>query len=146
MSINFFQKYRLLIRIIVNVVVILIVDITAGVTYKNINGYAWFSVWESGVLQMKQTLSERSYRIKSYRYHHDLAKNVNTKNNAAWGEYVYTVNTNSLGFKDRTNRQIPLKSEKKRLIFIGDSVTEGIGLNYEKTFVGLIDDALKKKI
>ena len=145
MSINFFQKYRLLTRMIVNLVVILIVDITAGVAYKNINGYAWFAVWESGALQMEQTLSERSYRIKSYRYHHDLAKNISKINNAKWGGYVYSVNTNSLGFKDRTNRQIPLKSEKKRLIFIGDSVTEGIGLNYEKTFVGLIDDALKKK-
>ncbi len=55
------------------------------------------------------------------------------------------MNTNSLGFKDRSDRQIPLKSEKKRLLFIGDSVTEGIGLEYEKTFVGLIDDALKEK-
>ena len=145
MRMNTFRKYRLLARIAVNLVAILAIDIIAGVAYKNINGYAWFSVWESGVLQMEQELSERSYRIKSYRYHHDLAKNVYKKNNAKWGGYVYTVNTNSLGFKDKTNRQIPLKSEKKRLVFIGDSVTEGIGLNYEKTFVGLIDDALREK-
>jgi hypothetical protein len=145
MSANTLKKLGLLSRIIVSCFIVLVIDVVAGIVYKNINGYAWFSVWESGGLQMEQTLSERTYRIKSYRYHHDLAKNVRNKNNAKWGGYVYTVNTNSLGFKDRSDRQIPLKSEKKRLLFIGDSVTEGIGLNYEKTFVGLIDDALKEK-
>ena len=90
------KKLRLLSRIIASCFIVLVIDVVAGITYKNINGYAWFSVWESGVLQMEQTLSERTYRIKSYRYHHDLAKNVRNKNNAKWGGYVYTVNTNSL--------------------------------------------------
>ncbi|MBT6297224.1 MAG: hypothetical protein HOJ14_11780 [Nitrospina sp.] len=139
------KKLRLLSRIIASCFIVLVIDVVAGIAYKNINGYAWFAVFESGSLQMEQSLSERTYRIKSYRYHHDLAKNVRNKNNAKWGGNVYTVNTNSLGFKDRSDRQIPLKSEKKRLLFIGDSVTEGIGLNYEKTFVGLIDDDLKEK-
>ena len=145
MSANTMKKLRLLSRIIASCFIVLVIDVFAGITYKNINGYAWFAVFESGSLQMEQSLSERTYRIKSYRYHHDLAKNVRNKNNAKWGGNVYTVNTNSLGFKDRSDRQIPLKSEKKRLLFIGDSVTEGIGLNYEKTFVGLIDDDLKEK-
>jgi len=145
MSANTIKKLRLLSRIIASCFIVLVIDVVAGIAYKNINGYAWFAVFESGSLQMEQSLSERTYRIKSYRYHHDLAKNVRNKNNAKWGGNVYTVNTNSLGFKDRSDRQIPLKSEKKRLLFIGDSVTEGIGLNYEKTFVGLIDDDLKEK-
>ena len=145
MSANTMKKLRLLSRIIASCFIVLVIDVVAGIAYKNINGYAWFAVFESGSLQMEQSLSERTYRIKSYRYHHDLAKNVRNKNNAKWGGNVYTVNTNSLGFKDRSDRQIPLKSEKKRLLFIGDSVTEGIGLNYEKTFVGLIDDDLKEK-
>ena len=60
MSKNTFGKFRLLARIIVTCLIVLVVDVVAGITYKNINGYAWFSVWESGVLQMEQTLSERS--------------------------------------------------------------------------------------
>ena len=117
-------------------------DIAAGIAYKKINGYSWYYVWQYGVNKRSiKTL----YRTKSYKYHHDLFKNVTSKNNARWRESVYSVITNSLGFRDRTNRQIPLQSEKKRLVFIGDSFTEGQGLNYEKTFVGLIDNALKKK-
>ena len=38
-----------------------------------------------------------------------------------------------------------MKSKKHRILFIGDSFTEGIRLNYEDTFVGLIDNALNKK-
>jgi len=53
MSVNIFQKYRLLVRIIVNLFVILAIDITAGITYKKINGYAWFSAWEGSILPIE---------------------------------------------------------------------------------------------
>ena len=121
----------------------MMVDIVAGVTYKKFNGYSWYYVWKYGVKSDRAHNS--TYRIKSYRYHHDFVKNVNSKDNARWGGEVYSVITNSLGFRDGINRQVPLQSEKKRLVFLGDSFTEGIGLDYEKTFVGLIGNALKKK-
>jgi len=38
-----------------------------------------------------------------------------------------------------------LKSANRRILFIGDSFTEGVSLKYEDTFVGLIDSALKKE-
>jgi len=137
------NKYAWLLLIIVNLFLIVALDFTAGIAYKNINGYAWFTLWESNDMQFKQVTNERAYRIKSYKYHHDLAKNVSA-HRAEWGGTVYSISTNSLGFKDKTNRQISLKTDKKRLVFIGDSFTEGLGLIYEKTFVGLIDEALKK--
>ena len=137
------NKYFWLPLIIVNLFLIVAVDFTAGIAYKKINGYAWFTLWESNDMQFKQVTNERAYRIKSYKYHHDLAKNVSA-HRAEWGETIYSISTNSLGFKDKTNRQIPLKQSKKRLVFIGDSFTEGLGLIYEKTFVGLIDETLKK--
>jgi len=40
-------------------------------------------------------------------------------------------------------REVPLQSSSYRLLFIGDSFTEGIGFPYEKTFVGLVGEALK---
>jgi len=56
------------------------------------------------------------------------------------GGYRYKFYTNSLGFKDKSNREISKKiNSKKRIIIIGDSFTEGIGFEYEDTFVGLLD-------
>ena len=119
-----------------NLLILLMIDITAGLLYKKFNGNAWYYDWKEG------PTGKNLLRIKSDLYHHDLAKNANEKN-SIWGDVIYTTKTNSLGFRDRANRKIPLKTEKKRLVFIGDSVTEGLGLNYEETFVGLIDNALK---
>jgi len=129
-------KYRWLKVIMGNLLILLMIDITAGLLYKKFNGNAWYYDWKEG------PTGKNLLRIKSDLYHHDLAKNANKKN-SIWGDVIYTTKTNSLGFRDRANRKIPLKTEKKRLVFIGDSVTEGLGLNYEETFVGLIDNALK---
>jgi lysophospholipase L1-like esterase len=138
------NKYAWLPFLIINLILFVAVDFAAGIAYKKINGYAWFTLWESKNMQFKQAMDARAYRIKSYKYHHDLAKNVSA-HRAEWGETVYSISTNSLGFKDKTNRQISLKTDKKRLVFIGDSFTEGVGLIYEKTFVGLIDETLKQQ-
>lgn len=108
-------------------------DVAAGVIYKKINGYAWYRYAFVGAV------GEHAYRIKSYKYHHDLAPNIRKKNNAVWGGKIHTVNTNSLGFKDDAVTDIPLRSHKQRMIFIGDSFTEGVGQDYENTFVGIIE-------
>ena len=47
------KKIRLVSRIIVSFFIVLIIDFVAGIAYKNINGYAWFSVWESGVFKWR---------------------------------------------------------------------------------------------
>jgi hypothetical protein len=54
----------------------------------------------------------------------------------------YRLSSNSLGFKDRSSREISLVSPNYRIVFIGDSFTEGIGYPYDLTFVGQIDKAL----
>jgi hypothetical protein len=65
-------------------------------------------------------------------YHHTLAPNVVTKGN--WGGW-YTLCTDGNGFKSDchspTRRHFDIG-------IIGDSFTEGIGLPYEHTFVGMI--------
>ncbi len=87
--------------------------------------------------------NERKYRVRSNTYHHDLAPNSDTI--GIWGTQQYHIKTNSLGFKDKTTRQVPLKSESRRTLFIGDSFIEGIGIGYENTFVGIIADKFSKK-
>lgn len=56
----------------------------------------------------------------------------------------HTVYTDHFGFKSERKEKPPLKSGRHRILFIGDSFTEGVGLPYEETFVGIIDHALKK--
>ena len=79
-------------------------------------------------------------------YHHGLKKNVNTKeSNPLFGYSSHKLISNSLGFRDKTNRKISNVVNNKRIVFLGDSFVEGVLLNYEDTFVGIIDKELKKK-
>ncbi len=82
-------------------------------------------------------------RVESPYFNHTLNANYNGKDSWTAGEYPLI--TNSLGFKDRIVRNINSTTTKERIIFIGDSFTEGIGIPYEETFVGLIDKELDSK-
>ena len=65
---------------------------------------------------------KNSHRVYHYYYHHDLAPNMKTTEH--WGSRVYPVFTNSMGFKDKTIREIPLKTSKKRIVFMAAVLTE----------------------
>ncbi|MEO5358081.1 MAG: SGNH/GDSL hydrolase family protein [Nitrospirae bacterium YQR-1] len=84
------------------------------------------------------------YIVESFEYHHDLRKNFNGK--VRWGETTYQLRTNSLGFKDRRRKDTDLKNTKARhrILLAGDSFTEGVGVIYEKTFAGLLDNYFSK--
>jgi lysophospholipase L1-like esterase len=82
-----------------------------------------------------------SYRARSAAYHHGLQPMARV-DDARWGPLVYPYRTNSLGFRDRDTRVVPLQSKGRRLVFMGDSFTEGVGVPYDETFVGRIDAAL----
>lgn len=76
-------------------------------------------------------------------YHHGLLPNRSDTTTWSTGETnVYRMITNSLGFRDRTPRHVPLESDRRRLMIIGDSFGEGVGVPYEQTFAGLIEDRL----
>ena len=67
----------------------------------------------------------RGYHRKyHYYYHHDFVPNKEALE--YWGK-DYIVHTNSLGFKDKSIRNVPLAVDKRRIVFMGDSFTEGIG-------------------
>ncbi len=85
--------------------------------------------------------NNRAHRIKSFYYHHDLRPMASFYDH--WGYERYKIYTNELGFKDKSNRKIKFK--KRNILFIGDSFTEGVGLKYEDTYVGIIENKLKKK-
>lgn len=77
--------------------------------------------------------------IENSYYHHGLRKNF--KGSVSWGEKRHPLFTNELGFKDAERRKVPRKVDKRRVLFIGDSFTEGAGLPFEQTFVGMFKQA-----
>ena len=79
---------------------------------------------------------EQKYRFKSDYYHHDLKANFNGQ--GWWGGKTYRICTDNNGFKSKCNSK---QAKSFDFAFIGDSVTEGVGLRYEKTFVGLFHEA-----
>ncbi len=90
---------------------------------------------------LTKPLIPSSLTIPSPHYHHDLRPHAQAT--LSWGNRPYTVHTNTLGFKDASRREVALQSDRHRILFIGDSFTEGIGMPHEKTFVGLIERDLE---
>jgi hypothetical protein len=76
----------------------------------------------------------RPLRIPDPVYHHGLAANFDGFD--IWGENRHKLYTNSLGFKDAAVRDVPAKAATRRVLLMGDSFTEGIGLAFEDTFAG----------
>jgi hypothetical protein len=72
---------------------------------------------------------QRPARIANAIYDHGLAANFDGYD--VWGEVRYRLITDSLGFKDASVREVALKSASRRILLIGDSFTEGIGVSIE---------------
>lgn len=87
---------------------------------------------------------EASYRRMDPIYHHDLRANINSYD-GRWGHLSHTVNTNSLGFKDAEVRDIEPIPTSKRVLLIGDSFTEGVGIPFQKTFAGLLSESWRER-
>jgi hypothetical protein len=81
----------------------------------------------------------RGSRISHPVYDHGFAAKF--EGHEAWGKLRYAVITNNLGFKDASTRDVPLKSSSRRVLLMGDSFAEGIGLAYEDSFAGLLQRA-----
>jgi hypothetical protein len=80
--------------------------------------------------------SRASARIANTEYHHDLAASFSGYDE--WGGSTYRLYTNSLGFKDISARIVPLVQDRRRVVLIGDSFTEGVGVPFDQTFAGLL--------
>ena len=86
----------------------------------------------------------RRYRQPHEYYHHSLVPNVSNVY-SKWANQIYKISTNSLGFRDSVSRNIPKRSDMYRIIFMGDSFAEGIGVNWEDSFAGILSKQLKNK-
>ena len=86
---------------------------------------------------------EGNARIADPVFHHTLSPNYDGYDR--YGERRHRLVTNNLGFKDDTVRVVPATSETRRVLIIGDSFTEGIGLPFEATFAGMLARAGKQR-
>lgn len=86
---------------------------------------------------------DRYVRIPVAEFHHGFAPNKRYLDR--WGDQSYTFFTNSLGFRDSRNREVPLRSDRRRILFMGDSFTEASGIPYELSFVGRIGQKLESR-
>jgi hypothetical protein len=78
----------------------------------------------------------RSPRIPDPAYHHTLVPNFDGYDN--WGDTRFKVYTDSLGFRDVSVRDIPVRSPTRRILLMGDSFAEGIGVDFEDSFAGML--------
>jgi hypothetical protein len=82
-----------------------------------------------------------SFRCTNPYYHHDFRPNQHVE--TTWGDRRYSIFTNSLGFRDGTVRDVPLASKQKRILLLGDSFIEGMGVTYENSVAGILEESLK---
>jgi len=82
--------------------------------------------------KFKKTIgTTKNYSLKSERFHHDIASNINLPE--FWGDNKYQVITNNLGM--RINEKFKLDPNKKNIGFIGDSFVYGSGINFNDHFI-----------
>lgn len=80
--------------------------------------------------------SEPSPRIAVKEYNHGLRPNF--EGYVRFGTYRYRFYTNSLGFRDFSARQVPLRADRRRVLLIGDSFTEGMTVIFDESHAGLL--------
>lgn len=84
---------------------------------------------------------EDNFRIKHSYFHHGLKSNIEATTTWNAKDY-YSLVTNSLGFRDYTARNIDLSNNKHRILLIGDSHTEGVGVEYKNSFAGILNSKI----
>jgi hypothetical protein len=85
--------------------------------------------------------STQSFRIPHAYYHHGLAPGVETV--TTWNGKSYAMVTDSLGFRDRTPRQVALRTGRPRTVLFGDSAIEGLGYPYDQTVAARMERHLQ---
>ena len=73
-------------------------------------------------------------------YHHELKKNYKGKGHQ--NEIIYTNNYGLISLKHKLETDL---SDKSNIIFLGDSFTQGAGVNYNETFAGILTNKLSYK-
>lgn len=124
---------KVLFFLIYTVILFVSADILFGSWYlKKTNQQLWKA-------DLEREYNSRN-RILYPAYDHGFIPNTTVQ--YEWGHNYYQIYINSLGFLDKEIRNVPLETDKYRVLFIGDSFVEGLGYPYQETFVGKIEQTL----
>ncbi|MCW8140657.1 MAG: hypothetical protein KIT58_17290 [Planctomycetota bacterium] len=84
--------------------------------------------------------NDHVFRTKDRELHHAFVPGASVPD-ARWGSLTFPFHVNSLGFRDTAPREVAPVTSGRRVVFLGDSFTEGLGVRAEDTFVGKIAEA-----
>jgi len=91
----------------------------------------------------KPFLDTHPLRQPDDNFHHGIKPN--SEGLDTYGPYSAKYFSNSLGLRDERIRDVSLVADHPRILFIGDSFTEGGPISWERTFVGRVSESLKPK-
>ncbi len=113
----------ILINLTVFVILYIIIDLLAG--------------------YVKNPYNLTHFRIQHPYYHHGLK--ANSGQTTCWGDILYNIHTNSLGLIDSAKYKVDVITNDKRILIIGDSHSEGVGVWYKNTFAGILQEKAHPK-
>jgi len=97
-----------------------------------------------GVLRLVPALNRSQVpliRRMSLELHHELKARVDGVS-LEWGDRRVPYATNSLALRDRSARTVRLDDGRRRVLVLGDSFVEGIGVAWDDTFVARLQSRL----
>lgn len=80
---------------------------------------------------------DHSFRTLDLSYHHAFLPLADAW--TRWGDARYPFRTNSLGLRDAAPRRVDPRAPGRRVLLIGDSFVEGMGVAWEQSVAGLLD-------
>jgi len=89
----------------------------------------------------KPFLDTHPLRQADENFHHGIKPN--SEGVDTYGPYSAKYFSNSLGLRDEKIREVSLEADHPRILFIGDSFTEGGPIPWNKTFVGRVAEEMK---
>tara|TARA_Y100000590_G_C15709521_1_gene1009821 strand:- start:896 stop:2014 length:1119 start_codon:yes stop_codon:yes gene_type:complete len=85
----------------------------------------------------KKIGTTRNYSLKSIKFHHKVASNIDLYE--FWGNKKYKVVTNKYSMRVLSKNKRKINNSKKNIGFIGDSFVYGSGIDYENHFINILD-------
>ena len=81
---------------------------------------------------------------KNKNFDYNFKTNLNKK--FFYSKFEYKICTNSLSLRVDCNKNTKIIDKDFDILFVGDSFTEGVGLDYNNTFVGIFENNLNLNI
>ena len=128
------DKLNLIFKFIKSFLLILLISFSLSLILDFLFGKKILKILDGYLV--KTSFYERLIRVDHKYYHHTLKPNVKYKKAKSFENY-FTLCTDNHGFKYQCDKK---RNKKFDIAFIGDSFTEGVGLNYENTFVGIFEN------